>query len=100
VTFGEGEEYEFRIADSELAGVSVERAQRWFDDEYVRADCEPANPVGKVLLSDKLLGIARAAGPEPFAGQTEWANAFALHAAVLVGRANVTINVPEATVGF
>jgi hypothetical protein len=56
--------------------------------------------VGKVLLADKLLGIARAAGAQAFAGQTEWATAFALHAAALAGRANVTINVPEATVGF
>ena len=100
MSFGEGRVYEFRVHESETAGITPEQAQGWLDEEYDRADCDPANPVGKILVSDKLLCVAGAAGPVPFAGRTEWAKAYALNAAIAVGRASVTVNVADATVGF
>lgn len=86
--------------ESEIAGVPREESMRWMEQEYANLGCEPTNPVGKVLLSDRLLCVARATGADPFAGQTEWARAFARHAVNLMGRSNVTISVPDATVGF
>jgi len=100
LTFGRGREFEFRVHESETAGLEREEAQRWLDEQYVNLGCEPINPMGKVLLSDKLLSVARAVGPDPFSKATDWANSFARCAAVLVGRPNITINVPDTSVGF
>jgi hypothetical protein len=100
VTFGAGKDYELRVHESEIAGVPREESVQWMEQEYVNLGCEPTNPVGKVLLTDRLLGVVRASGPAPFAAQTEWARTFARHAVNLMGRGNLTINVPDATVGF
>lgn len=100
MTFGKDREFEFRVHETETADLSREDAQRWFDEQYVNLGCEPSNPMGKVLLSDKLLSVARAVGPEPFSKATDWAKSFARCAAVLVDRPNITINVPDASVGF
>lgn len=100
MTFGPGKDYEIRVHESEIAGMPREESMRWLEQEYVNLGCEPINPVGKVLLSDRLLGVVRATGVGPFASEAEWAKSFARHAVLLMGRSNVTINVPDATVGF
>ncbi len=100
VTFGRDRDYEFRLHESDTAGVERDEAQRWFDEQYVSLGCEPINPMGKVLLSDKLLSVARAVGAEAFSKDTDWFRSFARYAAVLVGKPNVTINVQDNSVGF
>ncbi len=100
MSFGSGKDYELRVHESEIAGMPREESMQWMEREYAELGCEPTNPVGKVLLSDRLLGVARARGAGAFAGQAEWARTFARHAVILMGRSNVTINVPDATVGF
>ena len=41
-------------ADAELAGRTPDEARRWFDKEFTDLECEPSNPVGKVLIIDKI----------------------------------------------
>jgi hypothetical protein len=100
VIFGPDQDYEYRVHESEIAGVPREDSEQWMEQEYVSLGCEPTNPVGKVLLTDRLLGVARAMGASPFAAQNDWARTFARHAVNLAGRSNVTINIPDATVGL
>lgn len=100
VFFGPGKDYEYRVHESEIAGVPRDESEQWMEQEYVNLGCEPTNPVGKVLLTDRLLGVARAMGANPFANRNDWAKSFARHAVNLAGRSNVTINVSDATVGL
>lgn len=100
VNFGKDREYEFRVHEADMAGIGRDDAQRWFDEQYVSLGCEPINPMGKVLLSDKLLSVARSMGAEAFSRDTDWSRSFARYAAVLVGRPNIAINVPDTSVGF
>src|SRR5262245_17634214 len=67
VVFGKDKEYEFKMSDVDLAGRSAEEARRWFDKEFADLECEPSNPVGKVLIIDKILGVARGGGEARFA---------------------------------
>jgi hypothetical protein len=52
------------------------------------------------LAADMILKIARVMGPEPFRARSDWAQQYALHVCVLVDRANITVDVDNATVGF
>ena len=36
--------------------------RRWLDDQFTALDCEPLRASGKVLLADKVLTVAQAAG--------------------------------------
>lgn len=51
-------------------------ARRWLDDEFTRLECEPLRASGKVLLADKVLTVARNAGPALLA-DPEWMQNFA-----------------------
>lgn len=53
-----------------------EEARRWLDDEFMRLECEPLRASGKVLLADKVLTVARAAGPDLLSND-DWLLAFA-----------------------
>ncbi len=99
VAFSEVARHEFRITDAELSGASVKQAQTWLDEQWVALECEPVRPSGKVLLFDKILGIARQAGERRFAEDTTWARAFARNVAMLVERPVVVVDVAGNRVG-
>jgi len=75
-------------------------AHKWLDDAYVRFDCEPVRLSGKVLLLDRILAIAMAAGYEGLHGDPELAREFACNTVLSVGHARITIDVPGLTVGY
>ncbi|MBO3704745.1 MAG: hypothetical protein J5W83_19830, partial [Candidatus Accumulibacter sp.] len=58
VSFGRERDYEFKFPHTELATGSPEEPRRWFDKEFADLECEPTNPMGKVLISDKILNVA------------------------------------------
>ena len=76
VSFGREREYDFKFPHAELATGSPEEARRWFDKEFADLECEPSNPMGKVLIIDKILGgnAARIDGilsPDAFAASPD-----------------------------
>ncbi|WP_263771017.1 hypothetical protein [Propionivibrio soli] len=99
VSFGK-REYKFEFADTELADSSVEEARRWFDKEYAELQCEPSSPVGKVLIIDKILDVARCGGEQRFIDGKTWTTQFARYTALVLGRDTVRVDVEAGTIGY
>lgn len=95
VSFGPDDDRTFHV--DALRDASEARA--WLDEQFVELDCEPLRASGKVLLADKLLAVAEAAGPALFA-DAAWADTFARVAAGATGRNTVHIDVPARTVNY
>ena len=77
VSFGETCEYEFKFLDSDIAGLPRDQARAWLHREFEALECTPRNPVGKILLLDVILDVAKYGGEKRFAaGKTASALAF------------------------
>jgi hypothetical protein len=100
VAFGSGREFAFTVEDAALADLTDDQAWRWFDREYAELDCQPTGPVGKVLVIDKVLSVAKFAGERRFDSDAAWAQAYAAHAARLLDRDTVRVDVGNAAIGF
>lgn len=100
VVFGSGKEFEYTLQDDELSGVTDDAAWRWFDHEYAELDCQASSPVGKVLVIDKILNVAKFSGEGRFSGNPGWAQDYARHAGRLLDRDKVRIDVGNAAIGF
>ncbi|ANN65006.1 hypothetical protein [Bordetella bronchialis] len=76
------------------------RARDWFDRNWESFGCEPLRPSGKVLLLDKILGVADALGYDLLAADAGKAQEFAHYAALALGRSRITVDLPALTVGY
>ena len=70
VKFGPGQETHVTVRDA--PPMSHEDGRHWLDTPYQAFDCDSHRASGKVLLADKVLAIARAAGHPQF-GDEAWA---------------------------
>jgi hypothetical protein len=77
----------------------LEQARQWLDAEFQRLEATISRPTGKVLLVDKVLAIAEAAGSRGFA-DAAWAEAYARAAAGALRRPLIRVDVPNTSVGF
>ncbi len=68
VSFDQQTEFRFPLEASALVGVAAEVARRWFEREYAALGIESGSPLGKVLVIDKILDVARHGGARRFAG--------------------------------
>jgi hypothetical protein len=100
VSFGPGTEFEYKIHPADLAKESAESARQWFDREFIALECDVPSPIGKILIADRVLSVAKYAGAQRFREQQEWAEQFARNAAVMLGRDLVRVDVPNNTVGY
>ncbi len=100
VAFGKGREYPYQFSDAELAGGTPEEARRWFDKEFSDLKCEIMNPVGKILIIDKILSVARAGGEQRFIDGKTWAALFARHTALALGRDAIRVDVEGFAIGY
>ena len=62
--------------------------------------CEPGNPVGKVLIIDKILDIARSGGEQRFIDGKSWATQYARYTALALGRDTIRVDVAAYTIGY
>ena len=69
------------------------RAREWLDRTYEQFGCEPMRPSGKVLLLDKILAIADAAGAKHFQRDSEWGRSFAQAVSSALDRTSVQVDV-------
>jgi hypothetical protein len=69
------------------------RAFDWLDRTYREFGCEPARPTGKVLLLDKILGIAEAAGEKHFQRDAAWGESYAQAVTSALDRTRVEVDV-------
>ncbi len=100
VSFGPETEFEYSIPVAELAGVTAESARQWFDREFIALECDVPSPIGKILIADRVLSVAKYAGAQRFRDQREWAAQYARNASVMLGRDLVKVDVPNYTVGY
>lgn len=92
-------EQEFRLDLQGAQPLTHEEARRWLDDEFVRLECEPLRASGKVLLADKVLTVARAAG-ERLLADPVWSAQFARAAVAALSQPVVRVDVPAMAVSF
>lgn len=95
-----GERYEFEVSDADLSGMDARKAQDWLGHEFEAAGCVPTNPVGKLLLADKILVLAKTQKDAAFAEPTPWATNFVRAAAAAIGRALLTIDLGAHSLGY
>lgn len=95
VVFDRSREYELITH----ANPSREEAARWLDEQWTALECEPVNPLGKVLVLDRILGIARYGGEQRFAQPGEWAQQYAAAVVSVLGRPVVRVDVDDRIVG-
>ena len=100
VVFGKDREYQYKLSEVELAETSPEEARRWFDREFAELKKDPVNPVGKVLIIDKILDVARAGGEQRFADGQNWATTFARYTALALGREMVRVDVAAYAISY
>lgn len=76
------------------------QARDWFDSAWNTLGCEPLRPSGKVLLLDKIMGVADALGHDLLSADAKQANEFAQQAALALGKPRITVDLPGLTVGY
>ena len=97
VLLDDGQEF---VADFDSAeAMSNEDGRRWLDQEFIRMDCEPLRASGKVLIVDKVVVVAKAAGAA-LLGDATWLAQFAKASVGAVGRPTVVVNTQAMTVVF
>lgn len=79
--------------------MTPEAARAWLDEQFTKMGCEPFRPTGKVLIADKVLVVAQAAGATRFADGA-WAGEFARAASAALDRPVINVDVPGQSVGY
>jgi hypothetical protein len=88
-----------RIALEGKQPMASDEARRWLDDAFTQMGCEPLRPTGKLLIADKVVVIAEAAGLQKFADPA-WALAFARAASAALGKPAVHIDVASLSISY
>ena len=97
VSWGEAAIYRFDL--EEQPPMTHEAARAWLDEQFVALDCEPLRPTGKLLLADKVMVVARDAGPQRLS-DPEWGSTFARAAAATLGKPIIHMDLASMTLAF
>lgn len=76
-----------------------DEARQWLDAQFTQMGCEPLRPTGKLLMADKVVVVAEAAGPQKFSDPS-WAQTFARAASAALAKPIVTIDVPALSISY
>lgn len=93
VSYGPDREYEVTVPDADTAAMSKQQARDWLASEFEKLECSPSNPMGKILVLDMILNIARHGGEDHFKQVTEWSRQFATAILAALGRPVITVDV-------
>ena len=100
VSFGKDKVYEYKLTPEDVAGHTGEQARRWFDQQFQELECDVPSPMGKVLVADRILSVARYAGERRFREHPDWAQQFARHAAAMMGREVIRVDVDKYSIAY
>ncbi|KAB2902345.1 hypothetical protein [Paenacidovorax monticola] len=90
---------EFRFDLEGAPPMTHEAGRRWLDEQFTKLDCEPLRASGKVLLADKVLTVARAAGASLLA-DPDWSREFARASSAALAKPVVRVDIPAMAVSF
>jgi hypothetical protein len=90
---------EFRFDLEGETPMANEAARRWLDEQFTQLDCEPLRASGKVLLADKVLTVARAAGAS-LLSDPDWSREFARASSAALAKPVVRVDIPAMAVSF
>jgi hypothetical protein len=93
VAFGAEREYEIHVHDAEANAMTKDQARAWLSNEFETLECSPTNPMGKILVLDMILNVAKYGGEDRFRQGGEWAKKFAAVVAVLLARPAIKVDV-------
>jgi len=99
VAFARDREYEMRLTAGDQPLPAAQEADLWLSQQFEELGCTPRSLVGKVLVLDKILEVAREAGEKRFAGDIVWAEAYARAVLATLKRESVRVDLAENTVG-
>ncbi len=99
VSFGPSRDYEIMLHEDEFKSMDRDRARAWLAKEFEDMECSPSNPMGKILVLDMILNVAKYGGEERFKEGAEWARSFALAVAGALQREAVRVDVANFVVG-
>ena len=74
-------------------------ARWWLDDQFTRLGCEPLRPTGKVLLADRVIVVAQAAGAS-LLSDPKWSAEFARATSAALAKPVVRLDIPAMTVSY
>lgn len=74
-------------------------ARKWLDDQFLTLECEPLRATGKLLMTDRVVVVAQAAGPAKFA-DASWALTFARAASTVLGKQTVNVDADSLTITY
>lgn len=95
VSFGAGRSHVVDVSGESFALVEEDDARAWLTEHFAEFGCEPPNPMGKLLTTDLVLGVARGAGEERFAEASPWRTQFAASVLRLRAQNAVAVDVAE-----
>ncbi|HYG44020.1 MAG TPA: hypothetical protein VEA17_13955 [Bordetella sp.] len=75
-------------------------ARDWFEAAWDTLGCEPLRPSGKVLLLDKVMGVADALGYDVLSTDAKESREFAQHAALALDKPRIIVDLPGLSVGY
>lgn len=99
VSFGENRDYEFTLHDEAVSGMGKDQARGWLATEFESLECTPTNPMGKILVLDMVLNVAKYGSESRFQEGGEWAQTFATAVAAALQRPAIRVDVPGFVVG-
>ncbi|HTZ00424.1 MAG TPA: hypothetical protein VMB75_11330 [Rhodocyclaceae bacterium] len=100
VILTDGDRLEFTVPARETASCDSHEAHEWLAREFEAAGCVPANPVGKLLLADKVLSLAKTVSATTFRQPTPWLRDYFKAVACAIGRPVVTVDLAAGILGY
>ncbi len=100
VSWGDHTQYPFDL--EEVQPLPHDQARAWLDQQFTELGCEPLRPTGKVLLADKVVAVAVAAGQSRFSQEAfrPWAQAFARASSSALAKPVVRVDVPSLSISY
>jgi hypothetical protein len=89
----------FRIELSPEQAQERDAARQWLDQQFIAMECEPLRPTGKLLMADRVVVVAQAAGPAKFS-DPQWALSFAQAASAVLGKPVINVDADSLVITY
>lgn len=84
---------------SAVPAMDRDDARQWLDQQFTAMECEPLRATGKLLMADRVVVVAQAAGPAQFA-DAQWALAFAQAASAVLGKPMINVDADTLSITY